>query len=35
MMYITEDIKAQARGKIKDPFGMKALAKLESDGEIG
>ena len=34
-MYITEDIKAQARGKIKDLFGMKALAKLESDGERG
>ena len=32
-MYITEDIKAQARGKIKDLFGMKALAKLED--EIG
>ena len=33
--YITEDIKAQARGKIKDLFGMKALAKLESDEERG
>ena len=34
-MYITEDIKAQARGKIKDLFGMKALAKLENDAKIG
>lgn len=34
-MYITEDIKAQARGKIKDLFGMNALAKLEDKAEIG
>ncbi len=32
-MYITEDIKAQARGRIKALFGVKALAKLESDEE--
>lgn len=34
-MYITDDIKAQARGKIHDLFGMKALAKLDDDAEIG
>ena len=32
-MYITEDIKAQARERIQSLFGMKALAKLESDEE--
>ena len=33
-MYITENIKAQARGKIRDLFGVKALAKLD-DGDDG
>ena len=31
-VYITDEIKAQARGKIHDLFGMKALAKLD-EGE--
>ena len=34
-MYITEDIKAQARGKINDLFGVKALAKLSREEEYG
>ncbi len=33
-MYITDDIKAQARGRIHHLFGMKALAKLDSDEDI-
>ncbi|MBR2215037.1 MAG: DUF1232 domain-containing protein [Selenomonadaceae bacterium] len=32
-MYINDDIKAQARGKIQDLFGMKALAKLDDDAK--
>ncbi|ORU00822.1 protein of unknown function DUF1232 [Anaerovibrio sp. JC8] len=30
-MYIDDDIKAQARGKIKDIFGVKALEKLDEE----
>ncbi len=30
-MYINDDIKARAKGKIKDIFGMKALKKLNED----
>ena len=30
-MYINDEIKAQARGKIKDIFGVKALEKLDED----
>lgn len=30
-MYIDDDIKAQAKGKIKDIFGAKALEKLDED----
>ncbi|KHM52921.1 Protein of unknown function [Anaerovibrio lipolyticus DSM 3074] len=30
-MYINDDIKAQAKGKIKDIFGAKALEKLDED----
>ncbi len=30
-VYITDEIKAQARGKIHDLFGMKALAKLDEE----
>jgi uncharacterized membrane protein YkvA (DUF1232 family) len=30
-MYINDEIKAQAKGKIKDIFGAKALEKLDED----
>ena len=32
-MYIDDEVKAKARGKIHDMFGMKALAKLPHDDE--
>lgn len=32
-MYINDDVKAKARGKIHDIFGMDALAKLDRDGD--